>query len=231
MCGRLSIKYSWPELYALYRDFLDGFDLDPDSDDAKSWKPRFNVPPTVKIPVITWDDGKGQMRLMRWGLVPAWSKEIGKFATFNARSDGCTSKPTYRGAWKAGRRCIVPASSFFEWRKSDKQPFAIGLGNQAPMAFGGLWEEWKQPDGVSLLSCTIITTDANLLMEPIHDRMPLIIPDEAQAKWLGKSAVPPAEAESMLTSLDAKRMAAWPVGKDVGSVRNESPSLVDQVTI
>src|SRR5690606_33665431 len=142
---------------------------------------------------------------------PSWSKEIGKFATFNARADSCESKPTYRGAWKAGRRCIIPASSFFEWRQSDKQPHAIGLGNKGPMAFAGLWEEWTPKDGEPLHSVTMITTDGNDLMKPIHDRMPVVIGDEQQAKWLGEEPVTPDELRAMLRPFDPARMSAWTV--------------------
>jgi putative SOS response-associated peptidase YedK len=124
----------------------------------------------AQIPVIRFMDGKRRVDLMRWGLVPSWCKEIGKFATHNARGEEVTTKASFRGAWKAGRRCIIPASSFFEWKKLDdsakpaKQPYAIGLGNKGPLGFARLWEEWRPKDGPSLLSATIITTSANSLM-------------------------------------------------------------------
>ena len=113
MCGRYSDRFTWKELHEIYRAFLD-----PDAPPS-TWTPKYNIAPTTQIPVLRLVDGKRRLDLMRWGLVPSWAKEVGKFATHNARSDGCESKPLYRGAWKAGRRCIIPASSFFEWRQSD----------------------------------------------------------------------------------------------------------------
>jgi len=226
VCGRFTNKMTWEELHALYRAFLD------DKAPLATWKPKANIAPTTQIPVVRFIEGKRRIDLMRWGLVPSWSKEIGSFATFNARSDGCESKPTYRGAWKAGRRCIIPASSFFEWRKSDKQPFAIGLGNRGPMAFAGLWEEWTppgakelMPEALPLLSCTMITTDANQLMTPIHDRMPVMIGDENLDKWLGEEAAAPEQIKTLLAPFPADRMTAWTVSKDVGNVKNQAMDL------
>lgn len=221
MCGRYSDRYTWRELYELYK--LTYGEKDGD------WEPKFNIAPTTQIPVIRSLEGGRRMDLMRWGLVPSWSKEVGKFATFNARSDGCESKPTYRGAWKAGRRCIIPASSFFEWRKSDKQPFAIGLGNRGPMAFAGLWEEWKPKDAAPVLSVTMITTDGNDLMKPIHDRMPVIVGDENLSAWLGEEPATPEQLRSMLVPFAAERMTAWPVSKAVGQVKNQGPDLVEKL--
>jgi putative SOS response-associated peptidase YedK len=111
MCGRFSNRYTWSELHDLYRAFLDSTEAD--------WTPKFNIAPTTQIPVLRYVDGRRRFDLMRWGLVPAWSKGIGSFSTFNARSDGVERKAAYRGAWKAGRRCIIPGSSFFEWQKID----------------------------------------------------------------------------------------------------------------
>lgn len=219
MCGRFSNRFTWKELHELYRAFLDSTESD--------WTPKFNIAPTTQIPVLRLVDGQRRFDLMRWGLVPAWSKEIGKFSTFNARSDGVASKPTYRGAWKASRRCIIPASSFFEWQKPDKQPFAISLGNKGPMNFAGLWEEWKPEGKPALLSCTMITTDANALMEPIHDRMPVIIGDENIAAWIGEEPTTPEQALDLLTPFPANRMTAWSVLRAVGNVRNQGPELVE----
>ena len=225
MCGRFSNRFTWKELHELYRAFLDSKPSD--------WTPKFNVAPTTQIPVLRYVDGQRRIDLMRWGLVPSWSKEIGTFATFNARADGCESKPTYRGAWKSGRRCIIPGSSFFEWQKIDaktKQPFAIGMGNQGPMSFAGLWEEWKPKDAPPLLSVTMITTEPNAIMEPIHDRMPVIIGDENLQAWLGEEPATTEQLRSMLAPLPAERMSAWPVSKAVGKVQNQGAELIEALT-
>ena len=172
MCGRFTNQYTWRELHALYMLSI-GFEQNT------NWAPKYNIAPTTQIPVLLSEKGVRHLELMRWGLVPSWAKEVGRFSTFNARDEGLAAKPMFRGAWKAQRRCIVPASSFFEWRKPDKQPFAISLGNKGPMAFAGLWDEWTPKGGASLRSCTIITCAPNSLLAPIHDRMPVILPPSA----------------------------------------------------
>lgn len=233
MCGRFTSKMSWRELHALYRAYLDAGDKQAASD---LWAGKINIAPTTNIPVIFLESGadgpKGAVRklaLMRWGLLPSWSKEIGKFSTFNARADGIDSKPAYRGAWKAGRRCLIPADSFFEWRKTDKQPFAISLGNKGPMALAGLWEIWTPKDEPPIFSCTIITTEANPLIKDIHPRMPVILGEENWSAWLGEEPATPDQLKSMLAPFPADRMSAWPVSKAVGYVKNQGEELVDEI--
>ena len=223
MCGRFTNMMSWRKLHSTYRAFLDS-----GSKQGKSWNGKINIAPTTDIPVLFLKDGARTFEMMRWGLIPAWSKEIGKFATFNARADGVDSKPAYRGAWKAQRRCIIPADSFFEWRKSDKQPFAIGLGNKGPMAFAGLWEEWRPKDAPPITSCTMITTEANALMGDIHPRMPVILGEENWDAWLDAEKISANDAKDLLTSFPAERMSAWPVSKAVGNVRNQGSELIEE---
>lgn len=220
MCGRFTNQYTWRELHALYMLSI-GFDQ------TKDWTPKFNIAPTNQIPVILREAGERRAQLMRWGLVPFWAREIGTFSTFNARADTITTKPMFRGAWAAGRRCLIPASSFFEWRKSDKQPFAIALGNRGAMAFAGLWDEWRPEGGAPLRSCTIITCGANSLLAPLHDRMPVILGSEDWAPWLGEE---PAKLDALLALLKpfpAERMTLWTVGRAVGNVRNDNAKLIE----
>ena len=219
MCGRFTNQYTWRELHALYMLSI-GFEQNAD------WTPKFNIAPTTQVPVILSQDGQRSAQLMRWGLVPSWAKEIGKFSTFNARDEGLAGKPMFRGAWKAGRRCIVPASSFFEWRKSDKQPFAIALGNKGPMAFAGLWDEWTPKGGSALRSCTIVTCAPNKLLSEIHDRMPVILGEEDWARWLGEEPANENDLKSLLKPFAAARMTMWKVGKAVGSVSNQGAELI-----
>ncbi len=199
------------------------------------WTGKINIAPTTNIPVIFLNDNAGstdrKIALMRWGLIPSWSKEIGKFATFNARAEGLDEKPAYKNAWKANRRCLIPADSFFEWRKSDKQPFAIGLGNKGPMAFAGLWDIWTPQGQPPLYSCTVITTEANALMSGIHPRMPVILDEEHWPAWLGEVPTTQNELKALMTPFPAERMTAWPVSKDVGNVRNQGAELTDEIAV
>lgn len=219
MCGRFTNQYTWRELHALYMLSI-GFEQN------ESWKPKFNIAPTNEIPVVLSKSSARHAELMRWGLVPFWAKEIGKLSTFNARAEGIETKPAFRGAWRAGRRCIIPASSFFEWRKSDKQPFAIALGNKGPMGLAGLWDEWTPKDSPALRSCTIITCEPNLLMATLHDRMPVILGAEDWPTWLGEVPANENTLRALLKPIAAERLKVWPVDKAVGSVRNQDASLI-----
>jgi putative SOS response-associated peptidase YedK len=141
--------------------------------------PRYNVAPTQSIPIVREESGKRRFALARWGLIPHWAKDekIG-YHTINARAETVTSKPAFRNAFKY-RRCLIPADGFYEWAvvpgSKTKQPWFIALRDREPMAFAGLWERWRSPEGEDLESCSIIVTDANDLMRPIHDRMPVVL--------------------------------------------------------
>ena len=197
---------------------------------------RYNVPPTMPLPVLTSKDGIRTIEPMRWGLIPSWSKDMkGGFSTFNARADTIDTKSSFKGAWKAGRRCLILAGGFFEWRRecvADKQPFAFSMGNEEIMPMGGLWEAWKNPEiGEWMRSCTVITTDANDLMAPIHDRMPVIIGSEHWEKWLGEEAANDNELKAMLTPFPSQRMASWPVDRRVGNVKNDAADLIERTQV
>jgi len=194
------------------------------------YEPRWNVPPTSAIPVMVSAKGARRLEPMRWGLIPAWANDnkMG-FSTFNARADGIDTKPAFRGAWKAGRRCLIVIDGFYEWRKSDKQPFAVSLGNRAPMLLAGLWEDWRAPTGEKIRSCTVITTEANALLAQIHERMPVIIAPDDWPKWLGEQPANANELKALLRPHPADRLSMWPVDRKVGNVRNESADLTDAI--
>ena len=187
---------------------------------------RFNIAPTQEAPVVrTARDGAREIAMLRWGLVPSWAKEL-KFGTkaINARCEGIETKPSFRDAVRQ-RRCIVPATGFFEWQgeAGRKQPFAITLPGQPLFAFAGLWERWKGSAGEPVETFTIVTTDANEAVARIHDRMPVILPMDAIDAWL---TAPPAEACALLKPYDgAVEMRA--VGKYVSNVNNEGPECLD----
>jgi putative SOS response-associated peptidase YedK len=154
-------------------------------------EPNFNVAPRTQVPVVAVREERRVLDLVRWGLVPSWAKDL-KIGDklINARAETVATKPAYRRAF-AKRRCIVPADGFYEWRKiadrKQKQPYFIFRRDREPLAFAGLWEIWHDPgddDAERVRSCVIVTTNANKMMEPVHDRMPVILPESAWAEWL-----------------------------------------------
>jgi putative SOS response-associated peptidase YedK len=221
MCGRAKLPEDVSELK---------LDLKIDWDKLGDFKPRWNAAPTTDLPVVTAANGGRTLELMRWGLIPSWAKDM-KIArkTINARANTVDTAPAFRAAWHAGRRCLVIADGYYEWRDSDRQPFAVALANRGPMTFAGLWESWRAADGTAIRSFTIITTAANELVAAVHDRMPVILASDCWAAWLGEVHAPLDDLKAMLTPYPSERMALWPVSKRVGNVRNDSPDLFEAV--
>jgi putative SOS response-associated peptidase YedK len=223
MCGRAKLPDDVSEIK---------LDLKIDFDEIANYQPRWNAAPTTQLPVVVSGDGARTLTLMRWGLVPSWAGDIkiGR-STTNARAEDMERRPAFRGAWKAGRRCLVVADGYYEWRDADRQPFAVALANRGPMTFAGLWDLWRVPDAGEgtiakpLKSFAIITTEANALLKPLHDRMPALLPAESWAAWLGETAATEAELKGMLRPYPEEAMAFWPVDRRVGNVRNDSPDL------
>ena len=145
--------------------------------------------------VATYTQGGERIsEIMRWGLIPHWAKDIKVgYSTFNARADTVSTKPASRDAWRKGRRCLVVTDGFYEWRKSDKQPFAVGMADDELMVMAGLWEEWTSPDNERIKSCTVITCEPNEIIGTLHDRMPVILEEKDWPKWLGEEEATEAE--------------------------------------
>ena len=137
-------------------------------------EPRYNISPSQDIPVIVQQDGLRRLETRQWGLIPFWAK-VPK-PMINARAETASEKPAFRQAFRK-RKCLIPASGFFEWTKEDgkKQPYFICLQDKSPMAFAGLWEEWPAPDGKIIKTCAILTVEANSFLQFIHHRMPVIL--------------------------------------------------------
>jgi len=197
-------------------------------------KRRFNIAPTQEAPVIrAAPDGTKEMAMLRWGLVPHWAKDL-KAGTkmINARSEGIEAKPAFRDAVRQ-RRCVIPATGFFEWRAPGewnvgqgepgrKQPFAITDPGRELLAFAGLWERWKPADGEPVETFTIVTTDANEQVARIHDRMPVILPMDAVDTWL----TGPREAALALLKPYAAPVELRAVGRHVSNVNHEGPECL-----
>lgn len=224
MCGRVRLASDWSEIRI-------ELEFDP-TFAAPNLKQSWNIGPMQRVLVCRRDALTGTRRpdLMQWSLVPAWAKApSSKYATFNARAETVATAPAFRHAWQYGRRCLVVTDGFYEWRKPEKQPFAISVPG-ALTVMAGLWEPWEQPGQERLLSCTIITTGPNATMAPLHNRMPVILKPEDWPVWLGETAAPASAVKALMRAYDGS-LDIWPVGKRVGNVRNDGPDLVRPVTL
>lgn len=182
---------------------------------------NIDVRPTTTVPIVYESKEGTTCTPMRWGLVPYWAKgEIGKYSTFNARSEDLAKKPAYRGAWKYGKRCLFPAAGFYEWQEVEgqkqKQRWCIRVADQPVMTLAGLWDRSVKENGEEIWSATIITLPANPLLKKIHNsgqnagRMPLILDPPDYDAWLSGD-----DAERLIKPFPAARMEAWPVPSKV----------------
>ena len=193
---------------------------------AASW----NRAPTQDALVVRRHPETGQRHLdpVRWGLVPRWAKDAsGAAKMINARSESIAEKPAFREAFRK-RRCLVTADGFYEWQVAGKtkQPYAVALADGAPMALAGLWEGWRSPEGEILRTCTIVTTEANEKLAPLHHRMPVILPRATWPAWLGEAPAEPEELLALLRPCPPDMVAAWPVSPRVNKVAENDAGLL-----
>lgn len=212
-------------------ELLERFGLLDDFYKEFSYGPSFNIAPTQNILTVVNEDGN-HARHMRWGLIQSWAKDasIGN-RMINARAETVAEKPSYRSAFRR-RRCLILADGFYEWQKvgPSKRPMRIVMSSGEPFAFAGLWETWKPPEGETITSCTIITTTPNELMEPIHNRMPVIIPEQAEAFWLDPDVQDAEALSELLVPYSASEMKAYEVSTLVNSAANDSPEVIAPVS-
>lgn len=193
--------------------------------------PRFNIAPTQNILMMRVESNKRRFALCRWGLIPNWAKtvEIG-YISYNARAETVAEKPGYREAFKR-RRCLIPADGYYQWQEvpgsKAKQPWFVVLRNQLPMALAGLWEEWRSPEGENLESCAIIVTEANELLRPIHNRMPVILAPTHWNEWLELGARDAHILQSLLKPYPKEGMAVWPVSRKVNNPKYDSEKCIE----
>jgi putative SOS response-associated peptidase YedK len=197
--------------------------------------PRYNIAPSQEVPVLRLVEGVSwpvrELALLQWGLVPSWARDTKiAFQCINARSETAAEKPAFRAAFKR-RRCLIPASGFYEWQKKgkEKQPFLFQLRDGSTFAFAGLWERWSGPHGDGRETCTILTTTANDLVRPYHERMPVILPAEYHADWLNPDAAAPEWLQAVLRPYPAETMQARAVNPYVNNARHEGPECVQPV--
>ena len=220
MCGRYSL--TTPNPAQLRARFPIG--------ESIQLQPHYNIAPGTDVVAVTTDrDGAARGELLRWGLVPSWSKDsTGGFKMINARAETLMERSAYRLPFERFR-CLIPADGFYEWQAVEgekrKQPFHITRADGDLFAFAGLWSVWHRGQPDELRSCTIITTTPNELVAPLHDRMPVILPPEAEPVWLTHDTPIPA-LEELLHGLPSERMAARPVGPAVNDVRIDGPACL-----
>ena len=221
MCGRFAVTVS-PSMIA------DHFNLA----ESVEFSPNYNITPSQQIPAVWLREGERVVSLMRWGLIPHWAKDekIG-YKMINARAETLFEKPAFRAASKM-RRCLIPANGFFEWQRAgkQKQPFYVTVRDQELFSFAGLWEIWQKSRDEQVISCSIITTEANTLMAPIHNRMPAIISPDKYGKWMSLDAATE-DLKNLLLPFAAKKMKAYPVSQAVNNPRNNSPDIIAPLVV
>ncbi|MEP6900995.1 MAG: SOS response-associated peptidase [Actinomycetota bacterium] len=222
MCGRFTSKAK-PE--QIEKEFKVG-KLNP-----KLFEPRFNIAPTQIINAILETGGERIVSGLKWGLIPAWAKDdsIGS-KMINARAETLAEKPSFKNAFRS-RRCIIPASGFYEWSKTSKgpkQPFYFYLKDKDVFGFAGLWEKWLDKEAGELIeTCTIITTEANKVLEPVHDRMPVILKPKDYDQWLDEKEKDTERLQNLLVPYSASEMASHAVSRAVNSPTSDSPELIE----
>lgn len=219
MCGRYSLTASPETVEAEF-----GLAVSPEP-----FPPRYNIAPTQPIPVVHLDDAdRRRLTLMRWGLVPSWVKDPKEFSLLiNARIETAADKPAFRAAMKR-RRCLVPASGFYEWQKREagpKRPFLLSAPDAPLFAFAGLWETWVGPDGEEIDTAAILTREASPDIAGIHTRMPVVVPPEAYAVWLDARTYDPAEALGALEPTGAGFFTAREITRRINDARNEGAAV------
>lgn len=225
MCGRF-VSATPPDEIATY------FGAEPAGDEG--WSANYNVAPTTGVLAVRDDDGARRLETMRWGLVPFWAKGVPpKLSTINARVETVATAASYRGPWKRGQRCILPATGFYEWqlREAGKQPFFIHLTDQTLFGLAGLWDASTNADRAVLESCTILTMPANPLMAEIHNakaRMPAILRREDHDAWLAGDAD---AAMNCIAPYPQELMRAYPVSTVVNSPRNNEARLIEPLGV
>jgi len=221
MCGRFVTAIPYEELKQI-------FDLIESSTRNES---RYNVAPTQQVAVVRSSGEHNELTTMKWGLIPSWAKETSSAShMINARCETVAEKPAFRHAIKHNR-CIVPISGFYEWSHSDgkKTPHYIYLTDRSPMSLAGIWEHWKSRDGQEIETFSILTTVANSLISPLHNRMPVILQQTDYDLWLRKGMHDPHELTSLYQPYPAEKMDLYEVSNLVNNSRFDSPSCIARV--
>ena len=228
MCGRITRTFDFGDITVRWKV----------DHDLPMYAPRYNIAPEQttsneqKVPVIVRQNNSNQCRPMHWGLVPNWANDpiIGN-RMINARAETLTEKAAFKHL-VGSRRCIIPADGFYEWRKEGKGkvPMWVHLNSREPFGIAGLWDVWRNPNGKRVESFTIITTEPNELIRPIHNRMPVILRPEDEEQWLDVSHTLFSKARSLLKPYPGELMDAHDVSAIVNSAKYDGPDCVQPVS-
>ncbi len=227
MCGRFTLHTEKELLQRSFAVDLSGFDL----------APCYNVAPTQDVLTVRQKQEQRVARYMRWGLVPRWAKPLARLPSMiNARVETIDQKPAYRDAFRR-RRCLVLADGFYEWQSLDKrgprQPFWVTRADRAPFAMAGIWDVWKapdEPDDEPLVTCSIVTAPANLAVQMIHTRMPVILSNEHAFAWIDHEFDDrPEELRELLVPIEAAELQAHPVSTEVNKTDHDHAKLIEPV--
>jgi len=216
MCGRFT-------LFESGRVLSENFGLG----EIPPMKPRFNIAPSQTVAAVRTSPAGGarELAFLRWGLIPSWAKDrsIGS-RMINARAETVREKPAFRNAFRR-RRCLVPANGFYEWQRREdrKQPYYIRMRDERIFAFAGLWDRWEGEEGSVVETCAILTTAANRVLVPVHDRMPVILDPGMYDRWLDPTTPDPGSLAPLLVPFPTEEMVAFPIGSRVNS-----PSVDDE---
>ncbi|PMB15265.1 SOS response-associated peptidase [Fischerella thermalis] len=224
MCGRFTLSV-FPEVLTQI------FEVEKIPD----FKPQYNIAPTQMVLVVLYNSegNKREIQRLRWGLIPSWAKDQSMGAKLiNARAETVAEKPAFRRAFKR-QRCLVVADGFYEWQQQDgkKQPYYFRLSNGKPFGFAGLWEEWQSSEQERIKSCTILTTQANELLQMVHDRMPVILQQENYDLWLDPQVHDVELLQPLLRPYPSEAMTSYPVTTLVNNPRNNSAECITPVKI
>lgn len=219
MCGRFRLRRA--------DKLAERFDIEPEDD----WTPRYNIAPTQDVVVIRQDPAKPKRfgSHLRWGLIPYWAKDasIGN-KMINARAESIATKPAFQESLKE-RRCLIPGDAFYEWKRKGKTktPFCFTMADESIFAFAGIWDKWRSPEGKVIETCSIITTKPNALCADIHDRMPVILPDDVYDLWLDPGFQRTDAICDLLKPFNAELMNRYEVSDRVNLVQNDDPACAE----
>ena len=221
MCGR----YRLSRRKQLVEEYFES------SSDEEDWNPRYNIAPTQPVAAIRQAGTSRILSMMRWGLVPSWASDISIGGRLiNGRSETVLEKPAFRDSFRL-RRCLVPADGFYEWKKAGKEryPFHFVMKDSSLFAFAGVWDRWRSATGQVVESCSILTTAPNELLDGVHDRMPVILPQRHYQTWLTAPATEAQRLAELLVPFDASVMQRYPVSPLVNKPENDVPECALEV--